>query len=68
MVSGGCRQGLHNVAARAQLMTGLTAPGAVSGALGRDQELRLGSAAQDVAVSERATAADLTHAGARPAR
>ena len=49
-------------------MTGRTPLGAVSGALGRDQELRLRPAAHDVVVSELATAASLTHAGARPAR
>jgi 2-polyprenyl-6-methoxyphenol hydroxylase-like FAD-dependent oxidoreductase len=66
MVGGGFRQGLYDVDALARVMTGLTSPGEVPGALSRYQELRLGPAARHVAASERATAAYLAHAAARP--
>jgi 2-polyprenyl-6-methoxyphenol hydroxylase-like FAD-dependent oxidoreductase len=66
MVGGGFRQGLYDVSALAQTMTGRTAPGEVPGALSRYEELRLSAAAQHVTVSERATAAYLAHAGAAP--
>jgi 2-polyprenyl-6-methoxyphenol hydroxylase-like FAD-dependent oxidoreductase len=68
MVGGGFRQGLYDVRALTRVMAGLAAPGEVPGALGRYQEQRLGPAAEHVAVSGRATAAYLAHAGARPAR
>jgi 2-polyprenyl-6-methoxyphenol hydroxylase-like FAD-dependent oxidoreductase len=64
MVGGGFRQGLYDVAALAQVMTGLATPGEIPGALGRYQELRLGPAAQHVAISEQATADYLAHAAA----
>ncbi len=66
MVGGGFRQGLYDVRALAQAMTGVAAPGEVPGALRRYEESRLGPAAQHVTVSERATAAYLAHAGAAP--
>jgi 2-polyprenyl-6-methoxyphenol hydroxylase-like FAD-dependent oxidoreductase len=62
MVGGGFRQGLYDVAALAQAMTGPASPRATPGALRRYQELRLGPAAQHVAVSERATADYLAYA------
>ncbi len=68
MVGGGFREGLYDVAALAEVMTGLTAPSAIPGALGRYRELRLGPAVQHVTVSERATAAYLAQAALRPAR
>jgi len=68
MVGGGFRQGLYDVRALSQVMAGLAAHGDVPGALGRYQRQRLGPAAQHVAISERATAAYLADAGARPAR
>jgi len=64
MVGGGFRQGLYDVAALAQVMTGLATPGEIPGALSRYQELRLGPAAQHVAISEQATADYLAHAAA----
>jgi 2-polyprenyl-6-methoxyphenol hydroxylase-like FAD-dependent oxidoreductase len=67
MVGGGFRQGLYDVAALARVATAITAPRGIPGALRRYQELRLGPAAQHVAVSERATAEYLAHAGASPA-
>ncbi len=66
MVGGGFREGLHDVAALAQHMAGLTAPAAVPGALARYQDARLGPAVRHVSVSERATAAYLVHAAAWP--
>ena len=66
MVGGGFREGLHDAAALAELMAGLTETAAVPGALVRYQKLRLGPAVRHVAVSERATAAYL--ANTRPAR
>jgi len=56
------------VAALAQLMAGVTAPAAIPDALGRCQQLRLGPAERHVSVSERASAAYLAYAAARPAR
>jgi 2-polyprenyl-6-methoxyphenol hydroxylase-like FAD-dependent oxidoreductase len=64
MVGGGFRQGLYDVAALAQVMTGLAIPGEIPGALSRYQELRLGPAARHVAISEQATAGYLAHAAA----
>jgi len=66
MVGGGFREGLHDVAALAQSMAGLTAAAAVPDALGRYQDLRLGPAIRHVSVSERATAAYLAHAATAP--
>jgi 2-polyprenyl-6-methoxyphenol hydroxylase-like FAD-dependent oxidoreductase len=68
MVGGGFRQGLYDVRALSQVMAGLAVHGDVPGALGRYQKQRLGPAGQHVAISERATAAYLADAGARPAR
>ncbi len=65
MVGGGFRQGLYDVAALARTATAITSPSEIPGALGRYQELRLGPAAQHVAVSERATADYLAHAAGR---
>jgi len=64
MVGGGFRQGLYDVAALAQVMTGPATPGGIPGALGQYQELRLGPAARHVAVSEQATADYLAHVAA----
>ena len=64
MVGGGFRQGLYDVRALAQTMSGTTSPGEVMSALARYQELRLGPADQHVSRSERATAAYLADAGA----
>jgi 2-polyprenyl-6-methoxyphenol hydroxylase-like FAD-dependent oxidoreductase len=68
MVGGGFRQGLYDVRTLSQVMAGLAAHGDVPGALGRYQRQRLGPAGQHVAISERATAAYLADAGARPAQ
>jgi 2-polyprenyl-6-methoxyphenol hydroxylase-like FAD-dependent oxidoreductase len=68
MVGGGFREGLYDVAALAQLMTGPAAAAAIPDGLGRYQGLRLGPAVRHVSVSERATAAYLAHAAARPGR
>jgi len=68
MVGGGFRQGLYDVDALARTASAITSPAEVPGALRRYQELRLGPAARHVAVSERATAAYLAHAAARPDR
>jgi 2-polyprenyl-6-methoxyphenol hydroxylase-like FAD-dependent oxidoreductase len=68
MVGGGFRQGLYDVAALARAVTAITAPDEIPGALRRYQELRLGPAAQHVAISEQATADYLARAGADPAR
>jgi 2-polyprenyl-6-methoxyphenol hydroxylase-like FAD-dependent oxidoreductase len=68
MVGGGFREGLHDVAALAQVMAGVTTPAAIPGALGRYQDLRLGPAIRHVTVSEQATAAYLAHAATRPGR
>jgi 2-polyprenyl-6-methoxyphenol hydroxylase-like FAD-dependent oxidoreductase len=62
MVGGGFRQGLYDVAALAQLMTGPIAPAAIPDALGRYQQQRLGPATRHVTVSEQATAAYLARA------
>jgi 2-polyprenyl-6-methoxyphenol hydroxylase-like FAD-dependent oxidoreductase len=64
MVGGGFRQGLYDVAALARVMTGLATSGEIPAALSRYQELRLGPAAQHVAISEQATAGYLAHAAA----
>ncbi len=66
MVGGGFRQGLYDVAALVQVMTGVATPGEIPGALGQYQELRHGPAARHVALSEQATADYLAHAAARP--
>ena len=65
MVGGGFRQGLYDVGTLARTATAITSPGEIPGALGRYQQLRLGPAAQHVAVSERATADYLAHAAGR---
>ena len=65
MVGGGFRQGRYDVAALARTATAITSPSEIPGALGRYQELRLGPAAQHVAVSARATAGYLAHAAGR---
>jgi 2-polyprenyl-6-methoxyphenol hydroxylase-like FAD-dependent oxidoreductase len=62
MVGGGFRQGLYDVEALTRVLTASTRAGEAPGVLRRYQELRLGPAAQHVAVSERATAAYLAHA------
>ncbi len=62
MVGGGFRQGLYDVAALTQALTDVGSPADIPGALGRYQQLRLRSAVQHVALSERATAAYLAHA------
>lgn len=62
MVGGGFRQGLYDVRALAQTMTGITSPDEVMSALARYQQLRLGPATRHVSGSERATAAYLVHA------
>lgn len=64
MVGGGFRQGLYDVRALAQRMSGITSPDEVMTALAGYQELRLGPAAQHVSRSMEATAAYLAHAGA----
>ena len=66
MVGGGFRQGLYDVDALEKVLTAGTSPSEIDGALGRYQELRLGPAAQHVAVSERATTAYLARATQRP--
>ena len=68
MVGGGFRQGLYDVDALARTATAITSPGGIPGSLRRYQELRLGPAARHVAVSEQATADNLAHVGASPAR
>jgi 2-polyprenyl-6-methoxyphenol hydroxylase-like FAD-dependent oxidoreductase len=65
MVGGGFRQGLYDVRALTRILAGATD---VPAALRRYEDQRLGPAAQHVAVSERATAEYLAHAGARPAQ
>jgi 2-polyprenyl-6-methoxyphenol hydroxylase-like FAD-dependent oxidoreductase len=62
MVGGGFRQGLYDVGALAQVLTAIASPAEVRAALGHYQELRLGPAAEHVAISERATASYLRHA------
>jgi 2-polyprenyl-6-methoxyphenol hydroxylase-like FAD-dependent oxidoreductase len=64
MVGGGFRQGLYDVHALAQTLSGVTAPGEVVSALARYQRLRLAPAVAHVSGSERATAAYLAQAGA----
>jgi 2-polyprenyl-6-methoxyphenol hydroxylase-like FAD-dependent oxidoreductase len=66
MVGGGFREGLYDVAALAQILAGPANSAAVPDALVRYQEQRLGPAVRHVTVSERATAAYLDHAAARP--
>ncbi|MFZ0191862.1 MAG: FAD-dependent monooxygenase [Streptosporangiaceae bacterium] len=68
MVGGGFRQGLYDVGALAQVLTAISSPTEVPGALGRYQQLRLGPAARHVAASERATATYLAHATQKPGR
>jgi 2-polyprenyl-6-methoxyphenol hydroxylase-like FAD-dependent oxidoreductase len=63
MVGGGFRQGLYDVRALAQTMSGVTDPGEVIGALARYQRLRLAPAVAHVTGSERASAAYLAQAG-----
>jgi 2-polyprenyl-6-methoxyphenol hydroxylase-like FAD-dependent oxidoreductase len=65
MVGGGFRQGLYDVEALTRTAAAITSPAEVPGALRRYSELRLGSAARHVAVSERATASYLAHAAVR---
>jgi 2-polyprenyl-6-methoxyphenol hydroxylase-like FAD-dependent oxidoreductase len=62
MVGGGFRQGLYDVAALAEQLSAITSPAEIPHALAGYQELRLAPAAQHVALSQRATAAYLTHA------
>ena len=64
MVGGGFREGLYDVRALAETMSGITSPGEVAGALVRYQRRRLGPAVAHVSRSERATAAYLAQAGA----
>jgi 2-polyprenyl-6-methoxyphenol hydroxylase-like FAD-dependent oxidoreductase len=59
MVGGGFRQGLYDVAALTELMSGPVSAAAIPDALDRYQQRRLGPAARHVTVSERATAAYL---------
>ena len=61
MVGGGFRQGLYDVAALTELMSGPVSAAAIPDALDRYQQRRLGPAARHVTVSERATAAYLGH-------
>jgi 2-polyprenyl-6-methoxyphenol hydroxylase-like FAD-dependent oxidoreductase len=68
MIGGGFRQGLYDVDALARTASAITSPGEVPDALRHYQELRLGPAVRNVAVSERATAEYLAHAAARPDR
>jgi 2-polyprenyl-6-methoxyphenol hydroxylase-like FAD-dependent oxidoreductase len=66
MVGGGFRQGLYDVAALGDVAAAMTTARGVPGTLGRYQDLRLSSAADHVAASERATAAYLAHAAHQP--
>ena len=63
MVGGGFVEGLYDVQALSQTMSGITSPGEVRSALARYQRLRLGPAVAHVSRSERATAAYLAQAG-----
>jgi 2-polyprenyl-6-methoxyphenol hydroxylase-like FAD-dependent oxidoreductase len=63
MVGGGFLEGLHDVRALSQTMSGIASPGEVRSALARYQRLRLGPAVAHVSRSERATAAYLAQAG-----
>jgi 2-polyprenyl-6-methoxyphenol hydroxylase-like FAD-dependent oxidoreductase len=64
MVGGGFREGLYDVRALSETMSGITSPREVAGALVRYQRRRLGPAVAHVSRSERATAAYLAQAGA----
>jgi 2-polyprenyl-6-methoxyphenol hydroxylase-like FAD-dependent oxidoreductase len=63
MVGGGFRQGLYDVTALSQTMSGITSPRDVTSALAHYQRQRLGPAVAHVSRSERATAAYLAQAG-----
>ena len=63
MVGGGFREGLYDVRALSQTMSGITSPREITSALARYQRLRLGPAVAHVSRSERATAAYLAQAG-----
>jgi 2-polyprenyl-6-methoxyphenol hydroxylase-like FAD-dependent oxidoreductase len=63
MVGGGFRQGLYDVLALSETMSGITSPYEVASALARYQRQRLGPAVAHVSRSERATAAYLAQAG-----
>src|ERR1700722_11886730 len=63
MVGGGFRQGLYDVMALSEMMSGITSPREVTSALERYQRQRLGPAIAHVSGSERATAAYLAQAG-----
>jgi hypothetical protein len=64
MVGGGFREGLDDVRALSETMSGITSAREVAGALVRYQRRRLGPAVAHVSRSERATAAYLAQAGA----
>jgi 2-polyprenyl-6-methoxyphenol hydroxylase-like FAD-dependent oxidoreductase len=64
MVGGGFREGLYDVRALSETMSGITSPREVVGALVRYQRRRLGPAVAHVSRSQRATAAYLAQAGA----
>jgi 2-polyprenyl-6-methoxyphenol hydroxylase-like FAD-dependent oxidoreductase len=64
MVGGGFREGLDDVRALSETMSGIASPREVAGALVRYQRRRLGPAVAHVSRSERATAAYLAQAGA----
>jgi 2-polyprenyl-6-methoxyphenol hydroxylase-like FAD-dependent oxidoreductase len=63
MVGGGFRQGLYDVRALSETMSGITSAGEIMSALARYQRLRLGPAVAHVSRSEQATAAYLARAG-----
>jgi 2-polyprenyl-6-methoxyphenol hydroxylase-like FAD-dependent oxidoreductase len=63
MVGGGFREGLYDVRALSETMSGITSPLEVAGALVRYQRRRLGPAVAHVSRSERATADYLAQAG-----
>jgi 2-polyprenyl-6-methoxyphenol hydroxylase-like FAD-dependent oxidoreductase len=63
MVGGGFREGLYDVMALSETMSGITSPREVTSALDRYQRQRLGPAIAHVSRSERATAAYLAQAG-----
>ena len=63
MVGGGFREGLYDVMALSETMSGITSSREVASALDRYQRQRLGPAVAHVARSERATAAYLAQAG-----
>jgi 2-polyprenyl-6-methoxyphenol hydroxylase-like FAD-dependent oxidoreductase len=62
MVGGGFREGLHDVAALAEVMADLTSPTAIPDALARYQRLRLVPGTRHVTISEQATADYLARA------